>query len=336
MSEDSNDEWLRILYTNADQLPNKLTELKSRVELEKPHIIIITEVNHKRSTNPDVAIFNLNGYHLYQKNVSLQGRGIIIYVHQILKDTIEISAETDFSEHKLLSVKVGNNADLLIAAIYRSDSGSNQNNLNLLNLLKEINMLKHTHKLIIGDFNYKHIDWNTWFTPKNENSDEQLFIDCIQDMYWYQHVTTPTRYREGEEPSTLDLVFTNEEAMIQQISHQSPIGKSDHSVLLINFQIHQTSNFIPRTIHCYDKGDYEGMKSDLNLNWAAELDPATCDINEQWRKITTKIKESVDTRIPSYQTTEKNLWKKGKIPLTRTTRKEIRNNIDVGSGHPFT
>ena len=113
------------------------------------------------------------------------------------------------------------------------------------NLIKEINTMKQSHKLIVGDFNYKHIEWDTWFTPKNENSDEQLFLDCIQDVYWYQHVQSPTRYREGEEPSLLDLVFTNEEAMIQEISHQSPIGKSDHSVLLINFRIQHTPTFPP-------------------------------------------------------------------------------------------
>ena len=313
---------MRILYTNADQLPNKLTELKSRVEIEKPHIIIITEVNNKRSTNPDPVIFNLNGYQLYHHNVSSQLRGIIIYVHQVIKDTIEITANTDFSEHKLLSVKVGNNAELLIAAIYRSDSGTNQNNLNLLNLIKEINTMKQSHKLIVGDFNYKHIEWDTWFTPKNENSDEQLFLDCIQDVYWYQHVQSPTRYREGEEPSLLDLVFTNEEAMIQEISHQSPIGKSDHSVLLINFRIQHTPTFSPRTIHCYDKGDYESMRRDLNLQWETELNMN--DVNEQWRKINMKIKESVQNHVPSYQTTEKDLWKKGKIPLTKAARKEIR------------
>ena len=259
---------------------------------------------------------------MYQQNVSLQGRGILIYVHETFKDTIEIPSVTDFSEHKLLSVKVGNNADLLVAAIYRSDSGTKQNNENLLNLIREINTMKHSHKLIIGDFNYKHIDWETCYTPKNENSDEQLFINCIQDVYWNQHITKPTRYREGEEPSTLDLVFTNEEAMIQQVSHQSPLGKSDHSVLLINFQIKHTPNFTPRTIHCYDKGDYESMRNDLNINWDAELD--SCAVNEQWSKIKEKIRVSVTNHVPSYQTTEEGLWKKGKIPLSKATRKEIR------------
>ena len=318
------DDGLRILYTNADQLPNKLTELKARIEVENPHIIVVTEVNHKRNTKPDIAIFNISGYQLYHENVSIQGRGIIIYVHQSLNDIIEITADTDFSEYKLLSMKVGNNADLLIAAIYRSDSGTKQNNANLLNLLKEINNMKQSHKLIVGDFNYKSIDWDTWFTPKNENSEEQMFINCIQDMYWYQHTLTPTRFREGEEPSILDLVFTNEEAMVQQLSHQSPVGKSDHGVLLIKFQIQHTSNFTPRTIYCYEKGNYEDMRSDLSIDWDAALNSNTTDVKEQWNIISKKIKEAVETHVPSYQTTEKGLWKKGKIPLTSDTRKEIR------------
>ena len=62
---------LQIFYTNADQLSNKLPELKSRAEEEKPHVIIITEVNSKSTkSNPDPVIFNIDGYQMHQKNVS--------------------------------------------------------------------------------------------------------------------------------------------------------------------------------------------------------------------------------------------------------------------------
>ena len=117
--------------------------------------------------------------------------------------------------------------------------------------------MKQSHKLVVGDFNYKHINWNTWSTSRNDSSNEQLFIDTIQDIYWYQHISEPTRYREGEDPSLLDLVFTNEEAMIQHIQHQSPLGKSDHSILVIDFLIKQATSFKPRTVYSYDKANYE-------------------------------------------------------------------------------
>ena len=191
--------------------------------------------------------------------------------------------------------------------------------------------MKQSHKLIVGDFNYKHIDWDAWSTSRNDSSNEQLFINSIQDTYCYQHISAPTRYREGEEPSILDLVFTNEEAMIQQIQHQSPLGKSDHSVLIIDFLIKQTSNFKPRTIYNYDKANYENMRNELNIDWEEELNMH--NVNEQWNRIKTKLKESVKKHVPSYKTTEAGLWKKGKIPLNRETRKEIRKNTGAGSEH---
>ena len=73
------------------------------------------------------------------------------------------------------------------------------------------------------------------------------------------------------------------------------------------------------------------MRNDLNLHWETELNSAT-DVNDQWSKINIKIKEAVNNRVPSYQTTEKNLWEKGKIPLTKAARKEIRKNTDAGNG----
>ena len=316
---------MKVLYTNADQLPNKISELKARIDIEKPHVIVITEVNNKHTkVNPELVIFNIEGYQLYHQNVSSTGRGIIIYIHQSIQDPVEVSTVTEFSENKIISIKLDKTTDFLIAAIYRSDSGTKENNEKLLHILKEINEMKQSHKLILGDFNYKKIDWETWSTSKNETSDEQAFINCIQDLYWYQHTTAPTRYRVGEEPSTLDLIFTNEEAMVQQVSYESPLGKSDHSVLLLHLPIKQTTLFKPKTVFRYEKGNYDNIRRDLNLDWENQLHSSTQDINKQWETIKTKIEDAVQAHIPSYQTTEKDLWKKGKVPLKSSTRREIR------------
>jgi hypothetical protein len=37
-----------------------------------------------------------------------------------------------------------------------------------------------------------------------------IFLNCTRDNYLFQHVSSPTRFREGQTPSCLDLVFTNE------------------------------------------------------------------------------------------------------------------------------
>ena len=47
----------------------------------------------------------------------------------------------------------------------------------------------------------------------------------------YQHVHSPTRYRLGETPNVLDLVFSNEEGMIRNMEYLPGLAKSDHVVL---------------------------------------------------------------------------------------------------------
>ena len=52
---------LKCVYTNADQLLNKIPELIVRARDIKPHIMGITEVNPKNSRyNPGIAEYSLN------------------------------------------------------------------------------------------------------------------------------------------------------------------------------------------------------------------------------------------------------------------------------------
>jgi hypothetical protein len=50
-----------------------------------------------------------------------------------------------------------------------------------------------------------------------------------------QYIKQPTRYRNENTPSLLDLVFTNEKGMIETIDHCSPPGNSDHEILEFKF-----------------------------------------------------------------------------------------------------
>ena len=301
-----------------------MEELELRVKIEKPHIILITEVNNKHvRIRPDIVTFQLEGYQLFQQNVSAQGRGILIYVRDSITGVLEVTAKQQFSENKILSVKF-NNISLLVACLYRSESGTSENNNNLLKLIKEIDKMKYTHKLVVGDFNYKQIDWETWQTPKPESSEEHEFISCIQDIYWHQHVISPTRYREGTEPSTLDLVLTNEENLIDKLQYLSPLGKSDHSMLSFEMTIQNASKFKPRTVYNYDKGNYKNMLKDLSIDWQTEFLQCGQDTSNQWDLLKSKIKTSQSNNIPTYQTSDNHYLKKGKIPLNENIRKEIR------------
>ena len=81
----------------------------------------------------------------------------------------------------------------------------------------------------MGDFHFEKKNWDIWSTPLNEFGIDFKFIERIRDSFLFQHVNKPTRARINHEPHILDLVLTNEEGMISNIEHLSPL--SDDSLL---------------------------------------------------------------------------------------------------------
>ena len=113
--------------------------LKTRVQLDKPDVIIVVEANVKHMRiETNEAVFNIPHYQAHTKNLSVEGkRGIIIYTHDTLKNISEIIADTEFEEYLAL-VMIGKKEKTLICAVYRSESGSEENNDLLNELMKEM------------------------------------------------------------------------------------------------------------------------------------------------------------------------------------------------------
>ena len=94
---------------------------------------------------------------------------------------------------------------------------------------------KYSHKCFVGDFNFNKINWCNWTTPHNGESKGEQFIEAMRDSYLYQHVEETMRCRGTDNPSTIDLIFTNEENHISKLNYGCPLGKSDHNVLSFTF-----------------------------------------------------------------------------------------------------
>ena len=100
------DSGLKYIYTNADQLLNKIDDLKMLIADDNPDVIMVTEVIPKAQKNPipDV-LLNIEGYELYKNfkevdsNLGASGRrGVAIYVMSILickEITTEIALHND-------------------------------------------------------------------------------------------------------------------------------------------------------------------------------------------------------------------------------------------------
>ena len=121
---------------------------------------------------------------------------------------------SSFTEYTWCKIKLRYNAISLVGVIYRSSTVTEENNLELLKLLNRTKSQRYTHLLIMGDFNYPNVDF--------------MFLKKVEDLYLNQHATQlSTKYRVGCQSSLLDLVFTNEENMIDSMKIEAPLGKSD-------------------------------------------------------------------------------------------------------------
>lgn len=243
-------DFMSCLYTNADCLTNKMPELKLHVKNSKPKIIGITEVKPKHFRynlqNCELAIEN---YEMLSSNNV--GRGASLYIHESIQ-AVQVDFNSKFEEAVWTSIKLVDGDKLLEGCIYRSSSGTEDNDEELRKLLHEVSNKGYRHLLIMGGFNYEKICWNTWSTSSNESLIDFKFIECIRDCYPFQHVNKPTRGRINQDPQVLDLILTNEDGMVTDIEHYSPLGKSDHSILKFNFNCYFQQANTERVKFYYD------------------------------------------------------------------------------------
>ena len=71
------------------------------------------------------------------------------------------------------------------------------------------------------------IFWSN-FSGTTNNCHIEPFLDTVDDLFLFQHITELTRFRQDEISSLLDLVFTNKQDLFNNLSYLSPLWSSDH------------------------------------------------------------------------------------------------------------
>ena len=109
-----------------------------------------------------------------------------------------------------------------------------------------------------------------------------------------QHVLKPTRYRDGQESSVLDLVFTLDPNIVTDLENLPPLGHSNHEVLLWSYICYSDPQ-IPiynNKIYNYFKGDYDALNDYLfTIDW--DLLFAGNDISLNWNILKTTLLKGV-------------------------------------------
>ena len=279
-----NSAFLSILYTNADQFINKRDDMLAVIAGQEPDIILIAEVIPKSQSNPiPPSLLHMDGYNPCfnfnpsDENLGRSGiRGVAIYSKiSLTVSEIEIKIP-DCRDHAWIEVSSGKES-VLVGCVYRSPSDDSSKENSRASAIKMIDLISAACRMnpnivIVGDFNYKEIDWINEYAPPDKQH-QTLFIEAIQDNFLHQHVTEPTRFRENETPNLLDLVFSAEESSVKDLEYLPPLGESDHMCLKFKVSFNIQPNTIPtsKQLNIY-KTDYDSVRRKLRSHdWEAEL-----------------------------------------------------------------
>ena len=311
-------------YTNADTLTNKMKELDIIAKNNSPKIIAICETKPKNlQYDLNEAQFQLDGYELYVNNLEKRkGRGVAIYVHKSLDaSTYDMKNQTDDS--LWLKIQMNNSDSLIVGCVYRSPTSTKEQDKQFLKMTQCFQEIKSSHVLILGDFNLPKISWEDCDSTKTNPEDvENKFLEDVKDAFLYQHVTGYTRGRASNKPSLIDLVFTNEEGMVTDLEILSPIGMSDHGCITFYFNcyLQRTNKNFEKFM--YDKGNYDAIKQDLDIDWEKELEKRKT-VSEKWKFISHTIQKSTANHIPKYKI-NKSKHLKIKLPLDKEILGKIK------------
>ena len=152
--------------------------------------------------------------------------------------------------------------------IYRSPSSEVENNDRLNKLIDKATSDKPSNLLILGDFNFKEIDWLNGRSKTLPSHPAYKFMSTCKNAFLIQNQTEPTRYREGQEASLLDLVLTNRDDIVNEISTEAGLGKSDHVMLLISLNWTHTQSKSER-LNCNRAGLKQGATTQA-LPWPSK------------------------------------------------------------------
>ena len=129
----------------------------------------------------------------------------------------------------------------------------------------------------------------------------------------------------------LDLVFTNEEGMVDDIIHESPLGNSDHSVLVFDYVCYAQIADHKQLRFFYNNGNYSSTRDVMsNCNWYNVL--GTGDINEQWACLKDYIKKCENEFVPHKMVGNSSMHK-GKIPSDRAAVRKKTHLVETFYGN---
>lgn len=273
---------LKILYYNARSLC-----AKSKMD-ESFNFII--------DNNVDVALFSETwlkaGISFYHSNFTTYrfdradgriGGGVAICIKKNISH--ELMSNLNLEIIEAVGIKIHTNSgDITIYSVYYPGTSYSDRAFNSFHHDLKILTNRISSYFICGDLNAKHRHWNC---VRNNRAGNIVYNEMNFTNYIIENPPTPTYYSHQANPSTLDIVLTNNlHNMSQPIAHQEL--SSDH--LPVTFEIHVSEPIEKEPVQVlrYDKANWRQFKDIIGQNIDLNHESAYCKLPD---------KESIDIAI---------------------------------------
>ena len=235
--------FVNIMTANADVITNKMPKLATILKLSPIHFATLTEISPKNSrfqlTEDSICP---TGYNIFSNLSNPNCRRGVAVLASMEFQVREISVPNFYLpwvEAAWVSLSLPNEMCIL-SSVYRIPSSPCQ--LSSQRVIAEMtqfilcNFPKAT-LLMTGDFNLPSVFRINRQDVTRSSLEQNPLIQVLTDNFLYQTVTVPTRMCPGQNPSTLDLVITNDREKVIGTQTLSPFGSSDHMPVLSSIQL---------------------------------------------------------------------------------------------------
>ena len=280
---------LSIFYTNPRSIVNKLQQFQSLVYSKSFDIIALTETWLTDSIF-DNEILPTN-YTIFRNDRSSRGGGVLIAVN----NRISCTHMTSPDDLEIIGVQLNLNNPFAVWVTYVPPNSTATDYNNLFNFLNDFQNV-HNNLILLGDFNFPDIDWDTL---SGHSAASNQLCDLIFQAGLCQLIDVPT-HKQG---NILDLLLTNLEDKIEDLQvYPDPHLHSDHHNITfsVNTSMNGLSKFAPHITFNFSKGDYQGLCDHM---FHSDFMPCylTQDSEHIWHIIEQKLFEGMQLFIPQYK-----------------------------------
>jgi hypothetical protein len=322
------------MYTNAQSLQGKVSELELILKDLRPDIVLLSET--WCNTGTAETLLNIDGY-TFQTDLRMDrsdttngiGGGLAVYTVNGL-NIVACDRAVDFNQYCKFKLQCDNDS-VYFYLMYRPPAGGISSKEQICEILRRL----EKNSICIGDFNLPDIDWFSG-TADSRGSNEVLEAAVTAGLT--QMVEFPTHTRGN----TLDLILTNMPERLDNVRDEGRLGKSDHVILSCEVTAKKDSREKIK-VKNWSRADWNGIRDGIRKTvWPTMADGCTAE--EAWQLLRGKLDELVSQHVPErefkerradWMTTEilqlirkkRRLWKKAKVGQSVAEYEEVSKEV---------